>query len=121
MRALNRNRRSLYYSNPTGTQRIMDGTLFTPEIETTYSTPALLNVNYSAGYGQEEAQPFGMESNYSKAIVMTECPFVEGTLVWIDILPTEQQGGVTVNNRANYRVVRIAKSLNSYAVALNEY
>lgn len=102
----------MYYANPTGTQRVVDSNGFlTPDIETIYSDTTEIKANYSASVGQDTIQIFGNATNYSRVIAMTECPFVENTKVWIGIEPTE---------KANYKVVKIADSLNHYLIALQE-
>lgn len=111
MRTLELNKRSLFYANPTGTQRVVEDGYLTPDFETTYETPVQLKVNYSACTGQEAIEIFGDATNYSRVIVLTVCPMVEGAKVWI---------GRPITEESNYKVVKVADSLNSFAVALQE-
>lgn len=113
MRILYKNQRMCHYANPIGENRIVDewGNE-TLEIETEYEEPVELLVNYSAAVGQEAVEVFGETTDYSRTLVfVNECPIVEGALMWIGIPSTE---------KANYRVVKIADSLESYLVAVQE-
>lgn len=116
MRVLNKNRRPLYYANPTGEQRVTVGGVITPDMETLYSTPTLLKVNYSASTGQETTEIFGDATRYSKVIALTNNPMKEGTILWIEKEP--YVSGVL--QKANYRVERVATSINSTLLALME-
>lgn len=111
MRTLNKNKRTLYYKNPTGEERItIDGKL-TPDMRNTYGELTELKCNYSASTGQETVEIFGNTTNYSKTIVLSPCPLIEGSLVWID---------KDTSGEANYKVVRVANSLNHTVLALRE-
>ena len=113
MRTLYKNKRSLYYAIPTGLERIKDeygnDTL---EVNILYGDPIELEVNYSASIGRESVEIFGSMTDYSRVLVYTaDCPLKKDYLMWIGVEPTEP---------ANYKVVRVADSLNSTLVAVQE-
>lgn len=114
MRDLNRNKRSLWYAIPEGTQPILDDYgNDTLEVEAVFSSPLHLQANVSANVGQEAIEVFGSQTEYSRTLSITGagCPLVEGCRVWFGIEPTEQ---------ANYTVARVADSKNGFLLALRE-
>ena len=113
MRNLHKNQRKCHYANPTGEERILDewGNE-TLEAEITYSEPVEISVNYSASVGEEAIEVFGSATDYSRTMTFAgTCPLVAGSRLWIGINPTE---------KANYKVVKVADSLNGYMVAVSE-
>ena len=113
MRTLYKNARKLYYAFPTAMERIKDeygnDTL---EVNVFYSEPMELKVNYSASLGRESVEIFGSMTDYSRVLVFNEeCPLTKGCLLWIGMEPTDP---------ANYKVVRVADSINSTMVAVQE-
>lgn len=113
MRDLQRNKREIWYSNPAGTEPILDewgnDTL---EVKTLYSSPALLRCNVSANVGQEAAAVFGSQSEYSRTISLSgACPLEEGSRIWF---------GKPITGSYNYTVAKVADSKNAYLVALRE-
>ena len=112
MRTLLKNKREMYYANPVGTQQIYDAYGYiTNDVETLYEDPVLLKANYSACSGQEATAIFGDISNYSRTILLDECPIVEGAKIWI---------GRDTTLEANYKATKIADSINVFAIALTE-
>ena len=114
MRSLQRNHRELYYAVPVGSEPILDDYgNDTLEVRQTYSSPTLLAANVSANAGQDAVETFGSQTEYSRTIsfVGTECPIVEGALIWF---------GVDVSEKHNYRVVKVADSKNGFLIALRE-
>ena len=113
MRDLQRNKREIYYSTPVGTEPILDewgnDTL---EVKAVYSSPALLRCNVSANVGQEAAEVFGTQTEYSRTISLSgKCPLTEGSRVWFR---------AEVTGSHNYVVVKVADSKNAFLVALRE-
>ncbi len=114
MRNLQRNMRRLYYAPIAGTEPILDeygnDTL---EVRTVYGSPALLKCNVSANAGQEAAEVFGNQTEYSRTIsfVGQVCPLSEGDKIWF---------GVPTSGSPNYVVVKVADSKNSFLIALRE-
>lgn len=114
MRLLERNKRSLWYANPTGetTPSVDEWGNETGEETPVYGDPVQTRLNYSAASGEAVAEAFGAFTDYSIAIAApADCPMIESTLLWIGIDPPAE---------ANYRVVRVAKSLNGVLLAVNE-
>ena len=114
MRNLQRNMRRLYYAPIAGTEPILDeygnDTL---EVRTVYGSPALLKCNVSANVGEEAAEVFGSQTEYSRTVsfVGADCPLVEGCKIWF---------GVPTSGSHNYVVVKVADSKNSFLIALRE-
>ena len=117
MRNLVRNKRSLWYAVPVGSNPILDeygnDTL---EVETVFSSPLPFQANVSANVGVESVEVFGSQTEYSRtvSIIDHERPLTEGCRVWFRVEPNEQ------GTNYNYTVVRVADSKNSYLVALRE-
>ena len=114
MRSLQRNWREIHYAVPTGSEPILDDYgNDTLEVRQLYSSPTPLRVNISANAGQDTANTFGSQTEYSRTIsyAATECPLVEGALVWF---------GADITGKHNYRVVKVADSKNGFLIALRE-
>ena len=117
MRDLIRNKRSLWYAVPMGSNPILDDYgNDTLEVEVTFSSPLLLRANVSANVGLEAVQVFGSQTQYSRTVSITgeECPLTEGCRVWFRVEPNEQ------GDNFNYTVARVADSKNGYLIALRE-
>ena len=114
MRSLHRNKRTLHYAVPQGTESIFDeyGNE-TLETKTVYSSPKLLKANVSANVGEDAVNVFGSLTEYSRTIALTSatCPLVEGSIVWF---------GVDTSESHNYVVVKVADSKNCFLIALRE-
>jgi hypothetical protein len=113
MRTLEKNKRKLHYAVPVEENRIKDeyGNE-TLEVEVRYSKPMKLNVNYSGVMGRETIEIFGASTNYSRVLCFTQkCPLTEGCIMWI---------GIDADQPANYKVARVADSLNVTLVAIQE-
>ena len=117
MRNLIRNKRSLWYAIPVGSNPILDeygnDTL---EVEMVFSSPLPLRANVSANVGLESVEVFGSQTEYSRtvSIIDHECPLTEGCRVWFRVEPNEE------GTNYNYTVARVADSKNGYLVALRE-
>jgi len=119
MKSLVRNALTFYYAQYSGKTEMTDEDgLKTGEYTLTYGTPTMMRANISASRGQADVDMFGVDTKYSKTIVTTDmnCPINENSRLWIGITPTTGQ----VSNPHNYRVVRVAKSLNSISYAIDE-
>lgn len=79
----------------------------------TYSEPVEMCANISAARGEASVEQFGINERYSRTIVtdQMDCPIDTDSKLWIDVPVTEP---------SNYRVVRVAKSLNSITYAIVE-
>lgn len=86
----------------------------TSEYEIIYEEPVKLMCNVSLATGYSQAEVFGNLDSYDKVVVTDDinCPIDENTVLYID---SEPNG----NNKFDYTVCRVAKSLNaiSYAVS----
>lgn len=149
MRLLRLNKRPLWYANPTGQvfPQVDENGYETGESIPLYTEPVLLPLNVSGASGEAAAEAFGAFTDYSRtAAAPIGCPLVEGSMVWfgsdpkdtaerlavsltgdvlrVQGLPPDTQAEVyTVSsslNHPNYRVVRVAESLNGILYALKE-
>lgn len=118
MRALERNKQSIYFSNYTGRSVITDENgLETGEYDLAYSTPTLAKVNVSASRGEAYIDLFGTDLNYSNTIVTDkDLGIDEHSILWIG---KEAYQGSTVTPH-NYIVVSVAKSFNSVVYAIRK-
>ena len=116
MRCLAKNKQTILYANYSGQVEVTDDNgLYTGEIKTTYTTPTEVRVNVSAAKGEARTEVFGVDLNYSKTIVCDkDLGWDENTVLWIDI-PAMQGSVVTPYN---YKVVSVAKSINSVTYAI---
>ena len=85
----------------------------------TYGTPVEMWANISAARGESAVEQFGVNENYSRTIVTDDlsCPITTESKLWVGTPATDGNGTVLSHN---YRVVRIAKSLNSITYAITE-
>lgn len=119
MRNLNRNEQTIYYSLYSGsTENTKDG-LYTGEIVATYATPVALRASVSAARGAADIDLFGVNTSYSKTVIVDDvsCPIDEHSRLWIGREPTDANG---LDVPHNYEVVRVAKSLNHIAYAVEQ-
>lgn len=96
---------------------MVDG-LKTGEKVASYTDPCKIWANVSASRGTADIEQFGINENYERTICTddVDCPIAEDSLLWVGIEPTEGQ----TENPHNYKVVRVAKSLNSVLIAIRK-
>lgn len=114
MRMLEKNKRICHYAIPMEEKPIFDedGNQ-TLETETVYSDPVELKANYSAAAGQEVVEIFGSTTEYSRVLSFgQDCPLQERYVLWIGVTPEV--------HAANYEVRRVADSINSTLIAVQE-
>lgn len=113
MQSLDENKQTIYYALDEGVADVIIGNLKTGQKAIQYSEPVLMKANVSASRGTADIEMFGTDTDYSRTIVTTDmnCPIAETSKLWI---------GVPTYSKANYRVVAIAKSLNSITYAVKE-
>lgn len=119
MRCLVKNKTPFYYATLQGETDVVDEDgLYTGETEIQYSDPVKGKGNISPASGSAAAEVFGIDSVYSKVLVMDDinCPISETSVLWIDKAPYEG-GEVTPYN---YVVRRKAVSKNYVAYAISE-
>ena len=113
MRALERNKVTLYYANYTGKTPIIDDNgLNTGEYLLAYSDPIEIRANVSAATGNNSTDLFGVNVDCDKIIVLAEpaLDIADTSVLWIDESDTAQP--------YDYIVKRIARSLNSISIAV---
>lgn len=123
MKALKRNRQTIYYAVYQGNTPLTDSDGYrTGEYSKTYATAVAAKMNVSAARGSTDTELFGQNTNYSKTMVTDDmsCPITEESRLWIGITPTRTVGEITENVPHNYIVSMIAKSLNSITYAISE-
>lgn len=115
MRGLTRNKTTIWFALYEGEDEYKDGDLFTGETVPVYSTPCPIRASVSAARGTSEIELFGVNTNYSKTVIVddTACPIDEHSRLWIDRDPLT---GIA----HNYEVVMVAKSLNHIAYAVTQ-
>ena len=119
MRALERNKQTIYFANYSGRSAITDEGLFTGEYELSYTSPTKADVNISASRGQAEIDLFGTDLNYTNTIVCdTDLGIDEHSILWVGKSPFTST--VSVLTPHNYNVVSVAKSLNSVVYAIRK-
>ena len=117
MKALARNKQTIYYALYKEKAKVYDSDgLFTGDHKATYDTPVKTAMNVSPARGAAAVEMFGVNTNYSRVLVTDDltCPIAETSVLWIGIAPNQ-----TASN-FNYRVVRVARSLNSISYAVAE-
>ena len=115
MRDLKRNEIDLWYCLYLSKQAVYDGEGNDTGItKTGYGTPVHFRANMSANKNTSEGEPFGTELDYSKIIsTCKELPINEYSLIF----ESEPQGEIT-QNKADYYVSKVAKSINSTLYAI---
>lgn len=119
MRALERNKQNIYFANYTGRSVITDEDgLETGEYELTYTQPTSVKVNVSASRGEASLDLFGTDLNYSNTIVSDkDLGIDENSILWVG---KEAYASASVITPHNYKVVSVAKSLNSVVYAIRK-
>ena len=119
MKALARNRQEIWYALLSSVTDATSGNLKTGEKVKTYTTPAALRINVSAARGTADVEQFGVNDNYDRTMATDDmtCPLDETSILWIGIPVYDLQGNVLPHN---YKVVRVAKSLNSIMYAIRK-
>lgn len=115
MRTLRRNKQKIYYALYSEKTDAVDSQgYFTGEEVKTYGEPVALRINVSPAERDLTVEPFGTATDYSHTMVTCDmdCPIDEETILWIGKDPS--------TDPHNYRVVRVAKSLNNIMYAIRE-
>ena len=120
MRAVKRNQQPFWYALYSGeTEQVDEEGNYTGEIGPGYETPVLQYANISAARGNTDTDVFGTDLKYSKTISTCDmsCPITEESAIWIGIEPEDDNGNPIPHN---YVVVKVARSLNSIQIAVQE-
>ena len=118
MLCLNRNKQAVWYSLYKGVTDVTDSNGYkTGEKTKTYDSPVKIMVNISASRGSAITEGFGVNEDYDRTIVTNDmtCPISETTRLWVDADPTGN-----TPDPYDYKVVRVAKSLNSITIAISK-
>lgn len=112
MRTLERNKRKLYYANYKSTSPVFENGYFTGQYQVEYEDKVMLWGNYSASAGEVEQELFGLADNYDRILILSSLPsgFDNRSVLWIN----KEDGA------HNYIVKKIADSLNSYLIAIEQ-
>ena len=117
MKALARNKQTIYYALYKEKSKVYDSNgLFTGDHTAKYDTPVKTAMNVSPANGTAAVEMFGVNTNYSRILVTDDlsCPIAETSVIWIGVAPN------LTGDNYNYRVVQVARSLNSIAYAVAE-
>lgn len=124
MMTLDINKQKMYYANQDGEVPIYeeytdeDGNTYpldTGETKIGYSEPIEFWGNISMSGGESEAQEFGLDLSQYSAVVVLPKNYInasETSLIWYDTEPQKDVGGNVDGDSADYRIVKISKSLN---------
>lgn len=132
MMTLDINKQKMYYANQDSVvpiyERDEDGNIIYYEDEEgnsyplesgdtklVYGEPIKFFGNLSMSGGESEAVEFGLDlSQYSAVVVLPKnyINVTETSLIWADTEPTKDNDGNTNEYSADYRIVKISKSLN---------
>lgn len=114
MRALNRNKRRIYYALKVGENKVYDEyENETGEVSPVYGDQIEFHCNVSSAGGYESVEAFGSFTSYSRTMFVSDvgCPIAEDSIVWL---------GRNADEPHNYIVVRRADSKNGILYALQE-
>lgn len=115
MRGVERNKKLLHYALYQGESAMVDADgNETGEYSVTYAPAVPIRANISASRGSVDIEQFGVNLNYSKTIKVFDmsCPITETTVLWVDQTDTTKA--------PDYRVVGVAKGLNSITYAIRK-
>ena len=122
MRCLTRNKTPFYYAPYIDETEIIDeyGDR-TGEYELTYGNPVGVLGNVSAAQGNMQSRQFGESEMYDKVIVLDDRNTLidEYSILWVDTLPHLNDDGST-DTPHDYIVRKVARSLNSVAIAISK-
>lgn len=130
MKTMLRNKRKFYYA--LYRERIPktdDYGNTTGEYDVIHENPVAFTANISAAKGETTTRQFGESESYDKVIVMDRDapPIDEYTVLWVDTVPQVDENGALATNEENavitphdYIVKKVARSLNSVAIAISK-
>jgi hypothetical protein len=123
MRTLERNKQKIYYALYVSKTDVVDENgNYTGGQELTYGDIYDKMINVSPAKGTTEVEQFGLNSDYSKTLVTCDmsCPINEDSVLWIGIEPYVTENDETVIVPPNYKVTKVARSINSITYAVIE-
>mgnify|MGYP000852711772 FL=1 len=135
MRGLKRNKIKLWYqlydSHVPVYEKDLDGNiildpvtgqpLLTGEYTVGYKEPVLFKANVSPARSDASTDPFGVNVEYDKTICSCDLdlPIDELSMLFVDKAPQYDEDG-NLCNEPDYKVVKVAKSLNSLLIAIKK-
>lgn len=120
MRNLIINKTKMYVLNYKGEENVVDDDGYlTGEKTIAYTQPILFNAHISGARGSSQVEMFGVDVAYDKTIIITKSEFdklkiTENSVFFVGIKPTYDN----TTPLYNYRVSRIAETINEVAIAL---
>jgi len=120
MKLLRRNLTPVYYCLYKSREAIVDEDGYeTGEPAITYEEPVQLLCNVSSARGTAQAETFGNLESYDKVIITDDmsCPIDENTVLFVDTEPDFKDGKPI---GYDYKVFRVAKSLNVISIAISK-
>ena len=122
MRTLIRNKTRFYYALYIDKTEIKDeyGNS-TGEYTVSHGNPVVALGNISSAMGETQVRQFGESERYDKVIVLDNpnTPIDEYSILWVDTHPHLNTDGTT-NTPHDYIVKRVARGLNSVALAISK-
>ena len=117
MRLLERNKRPVAYAGFVRSEKGVDGLgRLTGERVPVYSEVMFARVHVGVPSGDAAASPFGTDASYDRVLLMEEPLVDENAVLWIDRDPDPGEDGMATVPH-DYRVKKVAPSLNWWAVA----
>lgn len=120
MKIMERNKQEFHYCLYIDSEPITDDEgNETGEYKVGYEAAVAMKANISAATGYAQVEQFGNFITYDKVIVTDDlsCPIDEYTVLFVDKEPEFDNEG---NPLFDYTVRRVAKSLNSVAIAISK-
>lgn len=121
MRSLDRNKTKFYYCLYSAETMAVDSEgNYTGEPTATYGDPIEAWGNISAARGTAEIEQFGTGLSYDKTVTLEgiNWDIDEQTVLFVDSIPGED--GALGNPPYDYKVVKVAKSLNEFVLAIQK-
>lgn len=113
MQMLKRNQQTIKYKNWVSESAIVDDEgNETGEKQQTYSSIVVQKAYVTPSQGIVDEKMFGEDVKYDKVILVDKTTINEQSILWVDDL--------NETHEHDYQVKKIAKSLNSYAIAIKK-
>lgn len=120
MKLMKRNLSPIHYCLYKGKEPLLDNSGYeTGETRISYESPVPLLCSVSPATGYAQVNMFGNLESYDKVLITDDmsCPIDENTVLFVDKEPEFTQEGVPL---FDYRVRRVAKSLNNISYAISK-
>lgn len=120
MKLMKRNLSPIHYCLYKGKEPLLDDSGYeTGETRISYESPVSLLCSVSPATGYTQVNMFGNLESYDKVLITDDmsCPIDENTVLFVDKEPEFSQEGVPL---FDYRVRRVAKSLNNISYAISK-